>query len=194
MEAFYDENDGKDGVREWHLGRGAPRGWGFWKPPEDRGFKYHTFTADKRPQLYQGGAYRGRTPTHFQRAKELAFKRGWGGQLCVLVVGGSSYRACAAPWRQEPTAFAHQLQSVHPSHPRVVVTISGNDWSAKILFWAHPCFARALLLRRAALSWCRGWGAWICLFSSYSLLLLSSPFQHRRGERTKDAACAGPIT
>lgn len=45
MEAFYDEKSRKDGVREWSLGREPP------PPAEDSGFKEHTFTADKCPQL-----------------------------------------------------------------------------------------------------------------------------------------------
>ena len=148
MEAFYDENGGKDGVREWSLGRGAPRGWGFSKPPEDRGFKQHTFTADKHPQLCQGGAYREEGHQPISRGpKNCAFKRGRGGQLCLLAVGGCSYRACAAPLSQEPTAFAHKLQSVHPSHPRVLVTLS--SWmigvqrycSERIPVLREPCFS-----------------------------------------------------
>lgn len=40
-----------------------------------------------------------------------------------------------------------------PSHSSYLV----NDWSVKILFRAHRCSLRALLLRRASLSWRWGW-------------------------------------
>lgn len=196
MEAFYDENGRNEGVRKWGLGRAPPQ--------KDLGFKGLSiawFHCRQMSTAYWDEGHWEERQQPISTGFQLRFQRGRGGEGALASafssagdwwVGVSLGLCCSLP----PGACCFCTQAAFCASTQVLVTfhISVNNWSAKIQFWAHPCFEGALLLRRALLSWSCGWSPdFILLFLSFfSSFFILSPFQHRWQESPKDVAVWWP--
>ena len=178
-------------VEKMVWGSGA---WGGSPHPSRRGlgFQRGYFHCRQMSTAYRDGGYRDERHQPISRGLRTALSEG-AGRSALPVSGGWEFLqgvCCSLP--PEARCFCTQAAFCALTRALVTLSISVNDWSAKILFWAHSCFARALLLRHAALSWRRGWlPGFVCfLLLFFFFFLLFSPFQHRWRESTKDAGCA----